>query len=325
METRGFWRWIAALAVVATSSCAADAVPGSDSQPLEGFVAVNGTRLQYLDWGGRGRALILIHGLADDPHVFEDIAPAFTDRFHVIAYARRGSGSSNTEGPYDTPTLTEDLRGLMDALGIAQADLAGNSAGGNEVTAMAGRYPERVHRIVYLDAAYDGADPDVQLAITARPTIERPAGALASLAAFKAYEQATRYLGVKDLRRVEAYQRARVAIQADGTVVDRVSGETRKALYVAMLGDKPRDYTRVRCPALVIFAEHYYVPEAVEISRRGEIRAYEEIYWTAVQTKSADRIRREVATSEIVRVPGAHSNFLVISRDRVVSAMRAFL
>jgi len=39
----------------------------------------------------------------------------------------------------------------MDGLGIAKADVAGWSMGGNEITAMAGKHPERINRIVYLD------------------------------------------------------------------------------------------------------------------------------------------------------------------------------
>src|ERR1700736_6267142 len=36
----------------------------------------NGIRLHYLDWGGLGPALILIHGGLDNAHVFDDLAPA---------------------------------------------------------------------------------------------------------------------------------------------------------------------------------------------------------------------------------------------------------
>ena len=111
--------------------------------------------------------LILLHGSGDNPHVFDDLAPAFTDRFHVIAYARRGHGRSEARPPYDTATLTEDLRGLMDALGISKASLVGWSLGGNEITAMAALHPDRVDKLVYLDAAYDWADPDYKAAFQA--------------------------------------------------------------------------------------------------------------------------------------------------------------
>src|SRR6185436_18715655 len=140
LPMRAVGQWMFAL-LIAISLCAPTA-RAEVRAPIEGFVETNGVRLQYLDWGGTGPALILIHGLGDDPHAYMDLAPAFADRFHVIAYASRGSGSSDAHGPYDTATLTEDLRGLMDALGIVRADLAGSSAGGNEVTAMAARYPQ---------------------------------------------------------------------------------------------------------------------------------------------------------------------------------------
>ena len=99
-----------------------------------GFVTANGIRLHYLDWGGLGPALILIHGGLDNAHVFDDLAPALTSHFRVIAYDLRGHGHSDAKGPFDTATRAEDLCGLMDRLGITKAHLAGWSLGGNDIT-----------------------------------------------------------------------------------------------------------------------------------------------------------------------------------------------
>jgi hypothetical protein len=64
-------------------------VEWSDSSPHSShFAMVNGVRVHYLDWGGTGEPLILLHGLGDSPHCFDDLAPAFTDRHRVVAYAR---------------------------------------------------------------------------------------------------------------------------------------------------------------------------------------------------------------------------------------------
>ena len=295
--------------------------------PLEGFAAVNGVNLQYLDWGGAGPALILIHGLGDDPHNFDDLAPAFIDRYHVIAYARRGSGSSEVKGPYDTGTLTEDLRGLMDALGIARADLVGHSAGGNEITEMAARYPERVERIVYLDAGYDWADPDFRRAFNGRPynAFQRPASAMASLDAFRAYERTNWYPTLDDTRRVESYLRKKVVIQPDGSLKDRTSKEVRDALYAALWSDKRRDYEGIRCPVLAIYAEHPFPVDITDSVRRNAAISYEKTYWLPFKAKSIERMKREIANIEIAHVPGAHGSFIVTSRPQVVEAMRRFL
>ncbi len=65
--------------------------------------------------------------------------------------------------------------------------------------------------------------------------------------------------------------------------------EVRTALYDALMNDvKPRDYTRVHCPALVIHAEHYYLPETAAQA------AYEENHWSVFQRRSLDRVRREL-------------------------------
>ena len=122
----------------------------------------------------------MIHGLGDDPHVFDDLAARLRDKFHVVAYARRGHGRSSAppEGPYDLDTLVEDLRQFMDRRGIARASLLGWSMGGNEITAFAGRYPARVDKLVYLESAYDWSDPTFLAAFGQpwsrwRPTLRR--------------------------------------------------------------------------------------------------------------------------------------------------------
>jgi pimeloyl-ACP methyl ester carboxylesterase len=295
--------------------------------PVEGFVDVNGVQLQYLDWGGTGRALILIHGLAANPHVYDDLAPAFIDRFHVISYARRGHGGSDVQGPYDVVTLTTDLRGFMDALGIAKAALVGHSAGGGEITEMAATHPERVDRIVYLDAGYDLADPDFRNAVKALPQafFDPPPHAMASLDTFRAYFQATFYPELDDMRRVEGNLRQKIVIRPDGTLRYRTSKALIEALYAAEWANERRGYVRVRCPALAIYAEHLYDLHIADPRRREDLVAYEQKYWQPFQEKSVERIRRELAGVEIARVPGAHANFFLMQRERVVDLMRRFL
>jgi len=76
-----------------------------------GFITVNGVRLHYLDWGGKGKTMLLLHGIGDTPHGFDDFAPRFTNQFRVLGLTRRGHGESEVpDSGYDTATRVEDIR-----------------------------------------------------------------------------------------------------------------------------------------------------------------------------------------------------------------------
>jgi hypothetical protein len=70
------------------------------------FVTVEpGVQLEILDWGGTGTPLVLLTGLGDNAHVFDQFAYQFNDRFHVIGITRRGFGrSSQPAHGYDLDT-----------------------------------------------------------------------------------------------------------------------------------------------------------------------------------------------------------------------------
>ena len=298
----------------------------TDPSPhTSGFVTVPGARLQYLDWGSTGPNLILIHGMGDNPHAFDDLVPALGGQFRVLAYARRGHGRSTKNGPFDTATLTADLAALMDSLKIAKAHLAGWSMGGNEVTGMAGAHPDRVDRIVYFDGAYDWADPREVAAFKALPADLSPKpSALASLEAFKAWQAGTFFPALANPERLESYLRDMVEVQPDGTVRPVASDSVAAALAEALLTN-PRDYTKVRAPALAIYAETFLDVTHGDSAQRAKTLAWETKHMKPFRAASIERVKRELKQVEILRVPGTHPDFLFTSRDQVAEAMRRFL
>jgi pimeloyl-ACP methyl ester carboxylesterase len=290
-----------------------------------GFANAYGIRLHYLDWGGLGPVLILIHGGLDNAHIFDDLAPAFSDHFRVIAYDLRGHGHSDAKGPFDTTTRTEDLRGLMDSLGIAKAHLAGWSLGGNDITAMAGVHPERVESIVYLEGAYDWASPALADAFRSVPIdILAPASTLKSLDAYRAYQKTIWFAAVGDMNRVGAYVRDLVVIQPDGTVRPRMTDSVTQEVLRTTLTDQ-RDYTRVRTPALAIYADTFFDVRNGDPAQRAKNLDWEQEYLAPFRAASIERVRRELPSVEIVKVPGTHKDFVFTSREQVVGAMQRFL
>jgi pimeloyl-ACP methyl ester carboxylesterase len=322
------WMLLAAvlgLIVLTVAACRKPTTWTDLAHHKNGFVTANGIRLHYLDWGGTGPVLVLIHGYSDNAHVFDDLAPAFTDRFHVIAYDRRAHGASEAKAPYDVATLTEDLRGLMDGLGVAKVSLAGWSMGGDEITAMAGTHPERVDRIVYLESAYDWADPLIVAGFGDLPVdMNPPTGAKASLDAWREYQRTVWLAGVPDTNRFEAYIRDLVDIQSDGTVRPRMSDNVAQLLWTTLTTDR-RDYTRVRAPALAIYAETFFDVRNGDSAQRAKNLAWEQKHMAPFRSASTERVRRELPGVEIVNVPGTHMGFVFTSREQVVSAIRRFL
>src|SRR3954468_3765556 len=120
------------------------------------FVAVNGVRLHYLDWGGKGETILFLHGMGDTAHTYDALAPRFTNQFRVLALTRRGHGESEIpDTGYDTATLVEDIRQFLNALKIQRVILAGHSFAGDELTRFAVTHPDRVIKLIYFDSAYD--------------------------------------------------------------------------------------------------------------------------------------------------------------------------
>jgi pimeloyl-ACP methyl ester carboxylesterase len=117
------------------------------------FAAVNGTRLYYEE-AGAGPAVVLIHGFTLDTRMWDDQFPALAQRFRVIRYDLRGFGrSALPDGPY---SHVEDLRALLDHLGIAQASLVGLSKGGGVALDFALTYPGRTTALALLDTILGG-------------------------------------------------------------------------------------------------------------------------------------------------------------------------
>jgi pimeloyl-ACP methyl ester carboxylesterase len=127
----------------------------TDSTPhKEQFITVApGVNLQVLDWGGSGETMLLLTGLGDNAHVFSQFAFQWNSHFHVIGITRRGYlPSSQPPNGYDVPTRVADDVAVLDALNIDRVVLVGHSISGSELSALAAKHPERVDKMVYLDA-----------------------------------------------------------------------------------------------------------------------------------------------------------------------------
>lgn len=132
------------------------------AQPSARFVTVEeNVKLEVLDWGGSGRPVILLHGGNRTAHAFNEFAPKLAGSFRVYGITRRGSGASSappaTDANYAADRLGDDVLAVIDALGLDRPILVGHSLGGQELSSIGSRHPDRVAGLIYLDAAYQYA------------------------------------------------------------------------------------------------------------------------------------------------------------------------
>jgi pimeloyl-ACP methyl ester carboxylesterase len=132
-------------------------LPWRDPSPhsVQFVIVEDNVKLEVLDWGGSGRPLVLLAGLGNTAHVFDDFAPKLTSEYHVYGITRRGYGASSVPASgYSADRLGDDVLAVLDVLKIDRPVLVGHSIAGEELSSVGTRHPERVAGLVYLDAAY---------------------------------------------------------------------------------------------------------------------------------------------------------------------------
>jgi non-heme chloroperoxidase len=144
--------------ILALMACAAFAQNCARSQgetvPKSQFVTVQpNVRLEVLDWGGKGRTLVLLAGLGSTAHVFDSLGPKLAAHYHVIGITRRGFGQSSApQAEYGPRRLGDDVVAVLDTLHIADPVLIGHSIAGEELSAISKYHPGRASALIYLDA-----------------------------------------------------------------------------------------------------------------------------------------------------------------------------
>jgi len=121
---------------------------------------INGIDIAYTDEGA-GTPIVFIHGYPLDRTMWDAQVKGLSPRFRAVAIDLRGHGAS--QAPFwltTVDTYADDVRGLMDHLGIDRAVICGFSMGGYVTFAFLRRYPERVRGLVLADTRPQADTPE---------------------------------------------------------------------------------------------------------------------------------------------------------------------
>ncbi len=259
---------------------------------MDKMIETNGIHLHALDYPGGEPTLVYLPGLTANAHLFDGVAQAgLSPRFRILALDLRGRGlSAKPESGYTMADHAADVIGVLDAEGIEQATLVGHSFGGLLSMYLAANYPDRVARIVIIDAAKSAADPKVAEMI--RPSLDRLGAVLPSVEAYIAVMKQMPFLDGYWDDSLEAYFRADMQVNEDGTAQAQATPEAIRAVIDGILAeDWEAIINGIHCPALLINATEPYGPPG-----SPPIVAAEDARETAVQ----------MTDCQYVHVPGNH-------------------
>jgi len=138
--------------VIAVAKAKAAKAPAIQSH----FARLDGVRLHYLA-AGTGEPVMLLHGYAQNSHMWRPLMAELANTNRVIAPDLRGFGqSSKPPQGYDKKSMAQDIHALAAALGFRRVRIAGHDIGLMVAYAYAAQYPAAVERIALLDAFLPG-------------------------------------------------------------------------------------------------------------------------------------------------------------------------
>jgi pimeloyl-ACP methyl ester carboxylesterase/quercetin dioxygenase-like cupin family protein len=114
----------------------------------------------YVRWAGSGPVVILVHGYAENSDSWAPLAADLMKDHTIVVPDLRGIGrSSKPEGGYDKKTQAKDLRTVITTLGFDNTVVVAHDIGNMVAYAYAALYPDKVERLVVMDAPIPGIEP----------------------------------------------------------------------------------------------------------------------------------------------------------------------
>jgi pimeloyl-ACP methyl ester carboxylesterase len=124
---------------------------------------VHGMKMNYVDTGGDGTPVLLVHGFPFNLEMWRPQIDALGDRWRLIVPDLKGAGGS--DGPedashYSMDSYADELNALLDELGIDKVVFGGLSMGGYIAFAFLRKFPDRVAALVLADTRAEADPPE---------------------------------------------------------------------------------------------------------------------------------------------------------------------
>jgi len=293
------------------------------------FVYVNGIRLHYLDWGGSGETLLFLTGMGCSARLFDQIAPRFTNKFRVLALTRRGQGESDyPETGYDPDTLISDIHDFMDVQKIEKAILAGHSLAGIELTYFTEKYPDKVLKLVYLDAVYEGKDRVEVLKNHALNDI-KPPEMKQEFESIEEYAAYIKYLR-PDLAKIWSATWDESIIYdlvktPQGKFTEKDTSSIAKQMIDGANGYNPQK-ANIQVPVLSFVAISNPIPPEFYTKEQKKLMfEFHHEKWMPFKKKEMNMFINDIPQAKVIEIPESHHYCFITQEEFIYNEMRKFL
>jgi pimeloyl-ACP methyl ester carboxylesterase len=283
--------------------------PSSAAPIVDRDATVNGITLRCATWGtytGPERTILMVHGITANSRSFGACAPTLAAwGWYVIAPDLRGRGlSAKPAHGYGILYHVEDVLALGDALGLGKLNLVGHSMGARVALVLAALHPDRVNRLVLVDA---GGEPPADAMQTVAATVRRVGQVYPSIDAF--LEERRRAPIYEWSSYWEEYFRYDVAVAEDGTASSRMP---RHALEEELATNE-----LLRDNAAVPLVRALTLIVRAELGTIGPSEGY------VLPPEDAEQLHATIANSELLILPGTN-HYTVTLPEAFAQALARF-
>lgn len=121
-------------------------------EPMMKKASGDGVHIQLAEWEGEGRPVFCVHGITANCRCWDVMADALSPTHRVLAMDLRGRGlSDKPDTGYSIAHHINDIRAVLDDLGLEKVALMGHSLGAFISLVFGATFPERVDRIILVD------------------------------------------------------------------------------------------------------------------------------------------------------------------------------
>ena len=272
-------------------------------------VAADGLSLAVHEWPGKGPAVVCIHGLTANHTCWASVADILSPGHRLIAYDLRGRGESDKPATgYSLEIHREDLRRLLDGLGLGKVILLGHSLGAHIALRFAAEYPQRVSRLALFDG---GLDVRPEILDSLGPAINRLGVEFPSLEAFLERMRGLPLFAGRWNDYLERYFRYDVEVLSSGAVRAKAAKHAIEEELANLQRERLWVYHRqVKCPTLIFRAPDGLLTATDCLMTRDEALA----------------MAHAIPRSRLVVVPKTnHYTVLLGKNPKVKTALREFL